>query len=196
MKRISLLTFIICSTILSAQNTNELTSYFENDKIKIELKSLLDLKNIKESNPELRALSYHLYENNGVVKRENVSIYLDKLNQEERKKLRTIGVKFGRYHIFLFKLFKPSSVSLRILLWKNFNEKNKEVKLVPEMLNLLGCNKEDFLKLIKKMNYLSFTKNDETYFRYSPLKSYKKQISTKVLKKENPFNILKNINFK
>ena len=76
------------------------------------------------------------------------------------------------------------------------NEKNKEVKLVPEMLNLLGCNKEDFLKLIKKMNYLSFTKNDETYFRYSPLKSYKKQISTKVLKKENPFNILKNINFK
>ena len=75
-------------------------------------------------------------------------------------------------------------------------KKNKEVKLVPEMLNLLGCNKEDFLKLIKKMNYLSFTKNDETYFRYSPLKSYKKQISTKVLKKENPFNILKNINFK
>jgi len=38
MKRISLLTFIICSTILSAQNTNELTSYFENDKIKIEYK--------------------------------------------------------------------------------------------------------------------------------------------------------------
>ena len=33
-----------------------------NDKIKTELKSLLDLKNIKENNSELRALSYHLYD--------------------------------------------------------------------------------------------------------------------------------------
>ena len=38
MKRILLLTFIIFSTILGAQNANELTSYFENDKIKIEYK--------------------------------------------------------------------------------------------------------------------------------------------------------------
>ncbi len=224
-----------------------------NQKINTDLKSLTDLKNIHNSNASIRALAYQLYENNGVIKREQVKDFVKNLSQDERKILRSLGVKFGRYHIFLFKLFKPNAVSLRIALWKNFhqkyfnlkpptfglnflkekkeyskdfmllcgfekfdnyfvridilerlfvkimnliNEKNKEVKLVPEMLNLLGCNKEDFLKLIKKMNYLSFTKNDETYFRYSPLKSYKKQISTKVLKKENPFNILKNINFK
>jgi len=224
-----------------------------NQKINTDLKSLTDLKNINNSNASIRALAYQLYENNGVIKREQVKDFVKNLSQDERKILRSLGVKFGRYHIFLFKLFKPNAVSLRIALWKNFhqkyfnlkpptfglnflkekkeyskdfmllcgfekfdnyfvridilerlfvkimdfiNEKNKEVKLVPEMLNLLGCNKEDFLKLIKKMNYLSFTKNDETYFRYSPLKSYKKQISTKVLKKENPFNILKNINFK
>ena len=224
-----------------------------NQKINTNLKSLTDLKNINNSNASIRALAYQLYENNGVIKREQVKDFVKNLSQDERKILRSLGVKFGRYHIFLFKLFKPNAVSLRIALWKNFhqkyfnlkpptfglnflkekkeyskdfmllcgfekfdnyfvridilerlfvkimdfiNEKNKEVKLVPEMLNLLGCNKEDFLKLIKKMNYLSFTKNDETYFRYSPLKSYKKQISTKVLKKENPFNILKNINFK
>ena len=105
-----------------------------NDKIKTELKSLLDLKNIKENNSELRALSYHLYENNGVVKRENVSSYLKKLDQEERAKLRKIGVKFGRYHIFLFKLFKPNSVSLRILLWKIFNE--KDLNLYPPTFGL------------------------------------------------------------
>ena len=39
-----------------------------NNKIKSELKSLIDLKNVKDT-PELRALAYHLYENNGVVKR-------------------------------------------------------------------------------------------------------------------------------
>ena len=224
-----------------------------NQKINTDLKSLTDLKTINNSNASIRALAYQLYENNGVIKREQAKDFVKNLSQDERKILRSLGVKFGRYHIFLFKLFKPNAVSLRIALWKNFHqkyfnlkpptfglnflkekkeyskdfmllcgfekfdnyfvridilerlfvkimnlidEKNKEVKLVPEMLNLLGCNKEDFLKLIKKMNYLSFTKNDETYFRYSPLKSYKKQISNKVLKKENPFSILKNINFK
>jgi len=224
-----------------------------NEKINSDLKSLTDLKNINNTNTSIRALAYQLYENNGVVKRDQVKDFLKNLAQEERKILRNLGVKFGRYHIFLFKLFKPNAVSLRIALWKNFHqkhfnlkpptfglnflkekenysrdfmllcgfekfdnfyvridilerlfikimnhisEKNKEVKLTPEMLNLLGCKKEDFLKLIKKMNYLSFEKNDQTHFRYNPLKNNKKQFSPKVLKKENPFNILKNINFK
>ena len=33
---------------------------------------------------------------------------------------------------------------------KSEKEKNKEIKLIPEMLNLLGCNKENFIKLLKK----------------------------------------------
>ena len=78
----------------------------------------------------------------------------------------------------------------------NSNSENNEIKLIPEMLNLLGCNKEDFMKLIKKMNYSSFEKNNDTYFKYNPLKNNKKHFSTKILKKENPFNVLKNINFK
>ena len=72
----------------------------------------------------------------------------------------------------------------------------KEIKLIPEMLNLLGCSKENFLKLIKKMHYSSYTKNDETYFRYVPTRNNKKQFSPKLAKKENPFSILKNMNFK
>jgi len=220
-------------------------------KINTDLKSLTDLKNISTSNTSIRALAYQLYENNGVVKREQVNYFLKKLDQEERKILRNLGVKFGRYHIFLFKLFKPNAVSLRITLWKNFHQKyfdlkpptfglnflkekkdfskdfmllcgfekfdnffvridilerlfikimdlskEKEIKLIPEMLNLLGCGKEDFLKLIKKMNYSSFSKNEETYFKYIPLKTNKKQYVSKVAKKENQFSILKNINFK
>jgi len=224
-----------------------------NEKINNDLKSLTDLKNIDNSNTSIRALAYQLYENNGVIKREQVKDFLKNLAQEERKILRNLGVKFGRYHIFLFKLFKPNAVSLRIALWKNYHqkhfnlkpptfglnflkekgnfskdfmllcgfekfdnffvridilerlfikimslidEKNKEVKLTPEMLNLLGCNKEDFIKLIKKMHYYPFEKNKDTYFKYNPLKNNKKNLSTRILKKENPFNVLKNINFK
>jgi len=233
---------------------NEFLQIWLNTKIKVELKSLIDLKNIVDSNAELRALAYHLYENNGVVKRENVSLYLKKLNQDERKKLRRIGVKFGRYHIFLFNLFKPSSVSLRVLLWKIFYKKNihlapptfglnfleekkhvnkefmlicgfekfdnlfvridilerlfimilnsnkdekiNEIKLVPEMLNLLGCNKENFTKLLQKMNYKTYKKEDDICFKYIPVKRIfnKKEIKKDIT--DNPFGILTQLNLK
>ena len=194
-----------------------------------------------------------MYENNGVVKRDEVINYLNKLNQDERKKLRNLGVKFGRYHIFLFKLFKPSSVSLRVLLWKIFNEKNlnlfpptfglnflvekekvskefmlicgfekfdkfyvridilerlfilifnshkdnknKDIKLIPEMLNLLGVNKENFTILLKKMGYKIFEKDKEIYFKYLTDKknNYKNK---KINIKDNPFRILNQLNLK
>tara|TARA_B100000965_G_scaffold179474_1_gene149675 strand:- start:732 stop:3221 length:2490 start_codon:yes stop_codon:yes gene_type:complete len=221
-----------------------------NKKINFDLKSLTDLKNINTTNTSIRALAYQLYENNGVVKRENVKYFLKKLSQDERKILRNIGVKFGRYHIFLFKLFKPNAVSLRIALWKNFHQKffnfrpptfglnfisekkelskdfmllcgfekfdnffvridilerlfitimktsdesGKEIKLIPEMLNLLGCTKENFLKLIKKMDYSFYQKNDQIYFKYSPIKNFKRSFPSKTHSKENPFSVLKNI---
>ena len=220
------------------------------NKITIELDSLFKLKSIKESNQQLRALSYQLYENYGVVKREKVGSLVKKLTQKDRKSLRDIGVKFGRYHIFLFKLFKPKQVSLRVLLWKNFKqinltlkpptfglnftddpkfenkdfmllcgfekfdrffvridilerlfihiiknnlENNQEVKLVPEMLNLLGCNKENFIKLVKNMNYKLFEKNNETYFKYNPRKINYRQKNK--FNSDNPFNVLNQINF-
>ena len=139
------------------------------EKLKQSWKSLIDLKNVKDNNSELRALAYHLYENNGVVKREEVLDYLNKLDQNERKKLRNMGVKFGRYHVFLFKLFKPSSVSLRILLWKNYNEKNQDFlpptfglnfledkKIMNRNLMLL-CGFEKFDNLYSKNRYIRKT---------------------------------------
>ena len=73
------------------------------------------------------------------------------------------------------------------------NEGEKEIKLIPEMLNLLGCNKEDFKKLIKIMGYKINEKNNEIFFRYYPSKKIKK-IFDKKPSKENPFKILRNLN--
>ncbi len=92
-------------------------------KINTVLKSLVDLKNIQEKNSSIKALAFQLYENNGVLKRDQVLDYLKKLGQSERKILRDVGVKFGRYHVFLYKLIKPDAVSLRTLLWKNYHQK-------------------------------------------------------------------------
>ena len=221
------------------------------DKINNELKNLIDLKFIKEENPHIRALAYHLYENNGVVKREEVQDFLKKINQEDRKILRNLGVKFGRYHIFLFKLFKPNVVSLRILLWKNFHQKNlslnpptfglnflenekikdrnfmllcgfekfqnyfvridilerlfvklfnfqsqdKEIKLIPEMLNLLGCSKDNFIKLVKYMNYKTFEKENDIFIKYIPRK-IKKINKYKNIKTDSPFEVLNKLSIK
>ena len=221
------------------------------NKINNDLESLHKLKFIKDTNPQIRALAFQLYENNGVIKREVVNELVKKISQDQRKVLRDIGVKFGRYHIFLYKLFKPQAVSLRILLWKNYHEKflnlkpptfglnfiedklgidknfmllcgfekfdrffvridilerlfihiiksndkkENEIKIVPEMLNLLGCNKENFLKLIHIMNYKSFKKNNEIYFKYLPKKNNFKAKSKKNF--DNPFNILNQLNIK
>ena len=76
---------------------------------------------------------------------------------------------------------------------------NKEIKLNSEMLNLLGCNKNSFIKLIQKMNYQTFTKDNNLYFRYLPNKKIKKQFISKrndKINNDNPFRVLSGINFK
>jgi len=246
---------LIIDDMIESSDKKKLKDYLENwlsEKINLELKDLFGLKKSEQKKPQIRALSYLLYESNGVVKRENVLDIIKNLEQDDRKVLRKMGVKFGRYHIFLFKLFKPSQVCLRICLWKNYHqkyfdlepptfglnfveekfiknnsfmllcgfekfgnfyvridilerlfmnvirltsEKSKEIKLVPEMLNLLGCSKLNFLKLIKYMNYNYFEKENEIYFKYIPKKE--KKIKTYIKdEKNNPFNILTQINFK
>ena len=61
------------------------------------------------------------------------------------------------------------------------------------MLNLLGCSKENFKKLIEKMNYKIIEKNKDIYFKYSPKKIIKKDFKKKS-SLNNPFKILKNLN--
>ena len=231
---------------------NKLINFLEKwlkNKITTILKSLFDLKNLKDKNSSIKALAYQLYENNGVLIRDKVSNYIRKLDQANRKILRDLGVKFGRYHVFLHKLIKPEPVSLRTLLWKNHHQKFlnlkpptfglnfisddnikdknfmllcgfekfrnfyvridilerlfvkiinsnigdlKEIKMMPEMLNLLGCNRDNFKQLLKIMNYKIIEKDNETFFRYVRKKKIKDEIRKS--NKENPFKILKSLN--
>ncbi|MDB9746691.1 helicase-related protein [Candidatus Pelagibacter sp.] len=244
---------LIVDDIIEQNQRQKLSSFIKKwlqNKIDTVLQSLIDLKNLKDKHSSIKALAYQLYENNGVLKRENVSEYLRNLGQSERKILRDLGVKFGRYHVFLYKLIKPEPVTIRTLLWKNYHQKyfklnpptfglnfiedddnrnknfmllcgfekfdnfflridilerlfmqimnseaeeNKEIKLIPEMLNLLGCSKDNFKKLIQKMNYKVTEKDESIFFRYTPQKKIKKTFNKKT-NKENPFGILKNLN--
>ena len=221
-------------------------------KINDVLKNLIDLKDLKESNANIRALAYQIYEKNGIVKKENVLNFTKSLNQDDRKILRKLGVKFGRYHVFLHRLLKPEAVSLRLLLWKNFYRKfidvsppkfglnfledknktdknlmlicgfekfdnfyvridilerlflkiietdknsNNEIKLTADMLNLLGCSKENFNKLIKKMGYKIIEKNNEVFFKYIQPKRVNKSPFPNKKNTDNPFKVLENMRF-
>ena len=211
------------------------------------LGDLIKLSKHQITNQYLRGLVFQLYENNGVIKRNDVDKIVKSIPPEERKKLWGMGIKIGRYHIYLPKMLKPKAVEFRIGLWKIFhnlsnkneipksglnflvnsalnknflllcgfekfgeffvridileklflkiieNTKDKKFKINAEMMNLLGCSKENFYKLMTYMNYKK-DKSVDTYIFKGEKKKKKKII--RFDNKENPFNKLLTLNIK
>ena len=77
----------------------------------------------------------------------------------------------------------------------NFQSKDKEIKLIPEMLNLLGCSKDNFIKLVKYMNYKTFEKENDIFIKYIPRK-VKKINKYKNIKTDSPFEVLNKLSIK
>ena len=218
-----------------------------NNYINDVLGDLIKLNKHKIDNQYLRGLVFQLYENNGVIKRNIVDKIVKLIPSEERKKLWGMGIKIGRYHIYLPKMLKPKAVKFRINLWKLFHNlsnenqipksglnfltndkfeknflllcgfekfkeffvridileklfikiiegtKDKKFKINAEMMNLLGCSKENFYKLMTYMDYKKDTALDTYIFKGE--KKKKKKI-LQFDKKENPFNKLLSLNIK
>jgi len=218
--------------------------------ISSELSDLVNLSKSKFKNNYVRALCYQLFENNGVIKREIVSKMIKNISKEDRVSLRKIGVKIGRYHIFLPRMLKPNAVNLRIKLWKlyfpedkkyiipkpglnflkdeskknnkfllicgfeNFasfyvrvdileklflkiieNNKDNVFKIDSNMINLIGCNKENFLKLLELMQYKpkKIGDNKEEFFVYKPRFAKSK---SKKINKDSAFVKLSELRFR
>ena len=211
------------------------------------LGDLINLTKEKIENQYLRALVFQLYEKNGVLKRNEIDGIVKSIPTEERKKLWGMGIKIGRYHVYLPKMVKPKAVEFRVSLWKLFhnllkiqeipkfglnflvdknyetnflllcgfekfkeyfvridileklfikilsNTKERKFKINAEMMNLLGCSKENFHKLMNYMNYKK-DKAADTYIFKGEKKKVEKYI--KFDKKENPFNKLLSLNIK
>ena len=217
-----------------------------NDYINFELGDLINLSKINFKSQYLRALIFQIYENNGVLKRRNVENTVKLISKDERKELWKMGIKLGRYHIYLPKMLKPKAVKLRITLWKLFNQissrdkipqsglnflidkkfnkkflllcgfenfkdffvrvdileklfmsilnktNNRKFKVSSEMMNLLGCSKENFYKLMELMNYKK-GKEIDTYIFFGDLKDRK---NIKIKNISSPFKKLLNLNLK
>ena len=154
---------------------------------------------------------YHIYLHK-IIKPEAVTIRLLLWKNYYRKNMNLKPPKFGLNFIieenninsnFMlicgFEKFKNFYVRIDILerLFIKIieNTKDKEVKLQSEMMNLLGCTKENFLKLLVLMGYKYKEKNKEIFFQYKPFRKKVFEKLKKVNKDDNPFNILNNVNF-
>ena len=226
--------------------TNFLAKWLD-DYINDILGDLIKLTKHKINSQYLRGLVFQLYEKNGVVKRNEIDKIVKLIPTEERKKLWGMGIKIGRYHIYLPKMLKPKAVEFRISLWNLFHNlsgknsipksglnflvdakleknylllcgfekfreffvridileklfikiidstKDRKFKINSSMMNLLGCSKENFFKLMNYMNYKK-DKEEDTYIFKGEKK--KKEKLFKFDNKENPFNKLRTLNIK
>ena len=154
---------------------------------------------------------YHIYLHK-IIKPEAVTIRLLLWKNYYRKNMNLKPPKFGLNFIieknninsnFMlicgFEKFKNFYVRIDILerLFIKIieNTKDKEIKLQSEMINLLGCTKENFLKLLVLMGYKYKERNEEIFFQYKPFRKKVFEKLKKVNKDDNPFNILNNVNF-
>ena len=242
--------YIIADDALSDESKSKLNIFLNKwlaNYINELLGDLIKLSKHKINNQYLRGLVFQLYEKNGVVKRSEVDKIIKSIPPDDRKKLWGMGIKVGRYHIYLPKMLKPKAVEFRINLWKIFynlsdkdkipksglnflvsntldkkflllcgfekfkeffvridileklflkileNSKDKKFKINAEMMNLLGCTKENFYKLMVYMNYKKDKESDIYIFRGERKK--KKKI-IRFDKKDNPFNKLLSLNIK
>ena len=96
---------------------------------------------------------------------------------------------FERFREFFVRIDILEKLFLKIL----ENTKDKKFQVNAEMMNLLGCSKENFYKLMTYMNYKKDKSIDTYIFRGEKKKSGK---IIQFDKKENPFKKLLSLNLK
>ncbi len=73
-----------------------------------------------------RGLGFRLIENFGATSRAQVTSEVKALEQDERAKLRTLGVRFGEFTLHMPLLLKPAAAKLLTLLWALWADKDPE----------------------------------------------------------------------
>jgi ATP-dependent RNA helicase SUPV3L1/SUV3 len=81
------------------------------------LRPLIELREAADLSGLARGLAYQLTESFGVLRRETASAEIKALDQSARGQLRTYGVRFGAFNVYIPALLKPAAADLVLLLW-------------------------------------------------------------------------------
>ncbi|MDZ7627319.1 MAG: helicase-related protein [Parvularculaceae bacterium] len=107
-------------------------------RIEVLLSELIALKVAADSTGEAalsgqpRGIAYRLVENFGAMSRAQFGDALKSLSQEDRSKLRKLGVRFGEYTLHMPSLLKPAAARMMALLWAVWSERDPGSLTLPK----------------------------------------------------------------
>ncbi len=122
---------------LRGRVADRLTAYLA-AKVEVLLSELLALKRATDATDadglpgQARGIAFRLVENFGAMSRSQFGDELKQLGQDERAKLRSLGVRFGEYTLHMPSLLKPAAARLMTLLWALWAEKDPEQLQLPK----------------------------------------------------------------
>ncbi len=107
-------------------------------RIEVLLAELIALKVAADSTAEdalagqPRGIAFRLVENFGAMSRTQFGDTLKQLSQEDRAKLRKLGVRFGEYTLHMPSLLKPAAARMMALLWAIWTERDPADLALPK----------------------------------------------------------------
>jgi ATP-dependent RNA helicase SUPV3L1/SUV3 len=122
---------------LRGRVADRLTAYVA-ARIETPLAELLALKRATDAtgdealSGQARGVAYRLVENFGAMSRSQFGDELKQLGQDERSKLRSLGVRFGEYTLHMPSLLKPAAARLMALLWALWADKDPHALQLPK----------------------------------------------------------------
>jgi len=152
-------------------------------------------KMLKPSAVELRVKLWKLYypeDNKYIIPKSGLNFLKDETVKNVKFLLICGFENFGKFYVRV-------DILERLFLKIIENSKNGIFKIDSNMINLIGCSKENFYKLLQLMQYRpkKMEKNTEDFFIYKP-KFLKKleQKKDKKTSKDNPFEKLSELRFR
>ena len=91
--------------------------HFIDRKIALLFEPLMDLQKDSELTGLAKGFGFQLFENLGILRRQQVLAEVKALDQDARGLLRKHGVRFGQFTVFMPVLLKPAPTRLRLVLW-------------------------------------------------------------------------------
>ncbi len=83
-----------------------------------------------------KGIAFQIYENIGLLLRNDVTELLAGLEKEERPALNKLGVRLGAYYIYQRDILKPAALHLKSVLWRLFNGVSAETTPLPQSGNV------------------------------------------------------------
>ncbi|MDN5248500.1 MAG: hypothetical protein QWI73_00095 [Alphaproteobacteria bacterium] len=112
-------------------------------ELAVALAPITKLQDLQFTHTIAKEIASSLVQHQGIVPRGLIADKLEKMQQEARAELRKLGVRFGRFHVFLYDIIKPASVKILLMLWAINNAASAET----DAINEASCNILEELEL-------------------------------------------------